>query len=483
MQANPYSIRRRLVVAIILGSTVILGSAVILLDAMIGREMQQMFDTRLLDKARALESLTDRDEKGIEFDFTDTLMPEFKDPENPQYFQLWLDGKGVFARSQSLGDKDLPHDESPLNRRKIRDIELPDGRPGRLVQTRFVPRLDIDAEKAGNASPPSSQPVTLVYARERASLERHRLKIRLVIAAALLLVLATLAAMVMRIVGKGLSPVTRLADQVRRIDEKALDQRIVQQHPPSLELAPIERQINQLLERIENAFNREKQFSADLAHELRTPLAELKSLAEVAQRHPADRDTIVTFFDDVENITVQMERILDTLRQLAREETESTAPPPSHVALSELIEGIRRRRAEPLAGKGFTMEIPADIQVWSDRDALEIIIGNLFDNAIAYSPPHGPITVTATREQGHVAIRISNPAGDLRRRDLPHMSARFWRKEASRNDNSHSGLGLALVEALSKRIGATVMFRLDDTGVLTVELTLPDGAPAETGGE
>lgn len=475
-----YSIKRRIIITIILGSALVLACASVFLDAMIGFEMQRELDNSLLVKARALESLVDQDNEGIEFDFTDEIMPEFGDQENPQYFQLWINGNTVFSRSKLLPGKDLAHTDITPGQHKYYDITLPDGRPGRQIETTFLPRIDTDENDNDDdeiitnteTSKVHDQQITLVLARERVSLDERRFIYRLIISVCMIVVLLILTIIIAKYVTQGFLPVTYLAKQVGDIDVTTLDQRIATQKQQSIELSPIKKQINRLLDRLESAYNREKQFSADLAHELRTPVAELKSLAQVAQMRPEDRDTIMAFFGDVENISQQMEKTLSCMLELARFDAHQIKITSTDIALGALVDTLWHK-LEPLpGGTRLKNNIPDDLVIHSDVHKLELILTNLLANAAVYSPSGATVTVVTEQQTQGIRLLIINPVTNLEQADISHMTERFWRKEIARSDARHSGLGLTLVDAMAKSIGIDMVLHLDDKKIFSVSLSL-----------
>ena len=178
--------------------------------------------------------------------------------------------------------------------------------------------------------------IILTVATERLSLQQQRMTIRMIIAAAMMSILIAIAVLVRKFISSGLQPLEHLATQVKDIDARSLKARISQAGRQSLELAPIEKQVNKLLDRLESAFMREKRFSADVAHELRTPLAELRTLAEIGKVQPLDSDTVSNFFRDVEDISVEMEHLVTTLLELSRADSGQLQVFPEEVSLAAI---------------------------------------------------------------------------------------------------------------------------------------------------
>ncbi|MCG8099840.1 MAG: hypothetical protein JAZ05_12195, partial [Candidatus Thiodiazotropha taylori] len=264
----------------------------------ISHHVVSVYDNSLHDKAQALISLTELDEEGLEFDFAEEgVMNEFEPGELAHYYQLWELGTNLLIKSPSLLEADLPLAGIALGHYRFQDLTLPDGRAGRLIEINFMPRVEMDDEEE-IVETPQPKAISMVYARERKSLDETLFAIGMTIFSIVVAVLLVTALLVWHLVGRGLLPLSILARQVSKIDESSLSARLSQPDEQSLEIKPIIDQLNHLLERLQSAFEREKRFSSNVAHELRTPLSELKTLSEVGQMMPEDRKQLMEFFND-----------------------------------------------------------------------------------------------------------------------------------------------------------------------------------------
>ena len=470
-----YSIRNRLNLGIIGGMILLLTAAAVFLYFRVASQVEQAFDAALVDKAHALMQLTELDEEGLEFDFAeDGVMAEFVRPNRPEYYQLWARGKTLLIKSPSLGEANLPLIGAGLDRQHFSDLTLPDGRAGRAVEIGFLPRVEIefDDDEVRSPEPPEAQSISLVFAREREALDATLLTMGTTVFGVVIGVLLLSALLVTRLVGQGLRPLSQLAEQVHEIDESRLDTRLTHAGKQSLEIAPIEDQINYMLERLQSAFERERRFSANVAHELRTPLSELKTLAEVGRMVPEDTAQVRGFFDDVEAISGQMEKIVVTLLELARSEAGLLYADPEDVELSAYCDEIWQQAVDS-AGAGRTLhkQIPEGLVINTDREKLGMILSNLFVNAVSYSPTDAEVRVVAEIRDRSVVLEVSNAAIDLRPEDVVHMKDRFWRKQQVSDRGGHSGLGLTLVEALARVMQLDVNLALDRQQVFMVRIS------------
>jgi two-component system, OmpR family, heavy metal sensor histidine kinase CusS len=290
------SLRGRLFVYLIGGAIPLLLAAGLGLRIIVAQSLQGEFDRALLAKARGLVALTEQEGDQVEFEFESEHMPEFGGGGAAEYFELWLADGSLLRRSPSFDQSDetrgarLPRSPHRTATPSFRDVRLPDGRRGRQIQIEFVPALDTEDDPAGGvATPPaeaSSRPAaTLLVAREREEIEAavHRLELTLAgLGLGVMVALAGLAQLALRV---GLRSLDLLTGQVRALDATSLETRVRVPAPPE-EIAVVVEQVNALLARLEAAFRRERRLSSDIAHELKTPIAELRNLSEVGARWP-----------------------------------------------------------------------------------------------------------------------------------------------------------------------------------------------------
>lgn len=465
-----YSIRERLSYSIIIGMTLLLSIGAFFLYQRVSHQVEQVFDTGLYDKAQALISLTELDEEGLEFDFAeDGVMLEFVGGEAPQYYQLW--DTGLLIKSPTLGAAELPRLGVATSQHRFADLVLADGRAGRLIEIGFIPRIEVDddEDEAWRGEVPEAKPITLVFARERESLDDSLSAVRLTVLGVFLAVLIVSALSTRRLVGRGLAPLSDIAGQVGEIDESNLGVRISQHGEQSVEISPIEDQVNHLLERLQSAFERERRFSANVAHELRTPLSELRTLTEVSRMIPPEADQLAEFFDDVGDISAQMEKVVLTLLELARSEAGLLQSDPEDIPLAAYCDEIWRHATNHNGrSSALVNAIPDGIVIHSDREKLGIILSNLFVNALSYGPHDSEVRVRSGMRNGQWVLEVENTALDLEFEDMAHMKDRFWRKRRIDDGSGHSGLGLTLVEALAKVLDLDVSLSLDRRQIFTV---------------
>ena len=246
----------------------------------------------------------------------------------------------------------------------------------------------------------------------------------------------------------GLQPLEVVGEQAAKIDAGSLDRRFPTEGLPT-ELSPIANRLNDLMVRMEESFERERRFSADLAHELRTPVAELKSMSEVAIKWPEQADA-KTDYQDVQDISERMQATIENLLMLTRLENSKARINREPVDLRSFVASCRKPFQANAEDRKIEFKdgIGKEESIESDGKLLRIVLENLISNAIEYAPKNSAIELSGRCETNRAQVfAIQNPAPDLTAADATHLFERLWRKDTSRTDDRHCGLGLSLAKS------------------------------------
>jgi len=345
----------------------------------------------------------------------------------------------------------------------IGDATLPDGRRARRVTYWFAPRQDGPQDPVRPAAIVLARPTTAVD-DEVARLERILIEVGGI---------ATLAcvALLAGIVWLGLRPARAVAGEIAALRADNLSARVSAAGAPA-ELVPIVDRLNELLGKLEVAFTRERELTAEIAHELRTPLAGLRATIEVALDRERTADRYRTALGECLAICASTERTVQALLTLARLDAGRVAARRERVVLDELvrdtIDGPLHARAEERA-LAIATEL-APVTTMTDREQLRVVIHNLLDNAISYADQGG--TVRVSLQRGPV-IRVANTGCTLRPDQVAHVFERFWRSDAARTAGVHAGLGLALCRKLVELLGGRITAAVED-GQFVATVVLSD---------
>ncbi len=277
-------------------------------------------------------------------------------------------------------------------------------------------------------------------------------------------------------VGRGLSPLTDLSRRVQSVGADSLAARFESAGLPS-EVRPIAEQLSALLARLEDAFERERRFTSAASHELRTPVAELRMLLEVARSRPRTGDEWHETSGRALDVVDRAQFLCETLLRYSRASASSGQPEADCRADVGALVAEHAARALALHGSdGRILRIQCEpgLAARIDPAALGVILANLLDNALTHGAATAdkPVTLHARAENGHAVIEIANVAPDLTDQDLSQMFEPFWRKDGSRHDRRGFGLGLAVAQAIAQAAGGSISACRNDLYLVTLAVTL-----------
>lgn len=465
------SVRRRLLLGAAAAVAAVLAALGVVLFASVRAWLIAEFDRGLLAQAQALAAVTEVDGGGLKADFEGGPPAEFLGGRDSQYFELWASDMPA-VRSTSLGHSDLPFVPAGPRGPLYQFINLPDGRAGRQISLSVRPHMD-DKESAGAPLTPPAN-VTLLVARDTRYLAAALVRLRWLLVVACGLAVVACLGLLTWAIGHGLRPVRTIAGRIERVGRRDLADRIAIDGVPR-ELLPIVQRLNELLGRLESAFARERAFSADVAHELRTPLAGLHAALEVCSsrpRQPSDyQKTVAQCLTTVRH----MHAMVDNLLVLARTDAGGLAVSCDTFSLTELIEESWRPFDERAAGRNLRVtRSGAAGAVTTDRDKLRIVLHNLFENATSYADTGGRVHIGLVGQNGTIDLAVSNSGSRLSAEQTKSVFDRFWRGDAARSGaGDHCGLGLSISKELIELLGGTISVDSAEGGEFVARITLP----------
>ncbi len=472
------SIRSYLVFWVILtiaGTTIVLGLA---FDLVFERMLVEDFDHDQLDRVLTLGSLIEEDQDGIAFDFDLDSLPERAQGTHPEYVEVWLsDGTELF-RSKSLGSSHLRFPTITEEGHAHWDLTLVNGSQGRAVALLIgiAPALDKkentqpDGTEVTNSeansevlsgSQASGKQCVIALAQDRQILDRHLRNFRIVLTVANLILIALTTFVVIRIINIGLLPLTILSDRARNIDAKTLMVRMPTDSQP-IEVRVLSQQLNNLLERLEQSFVRERRMTANVAHELRTPIAELLATSEVAERWPQDEEASADLIAATTDVAQRMSRIVNGLLHLSRVEFGENQVGNTSIDVVYLVKAAFQSHATQMASDKITLESSATgPATLTDPHLLPILVSNLVHNSVIYCSTPGTIQshLSSTDKTFHWCL--SNPDSTLTEEDLERLTEPLWCKDPSRRNTQNSGLGLAIVSDIVETLRGSLVFSIE----------------------
>ncbi len=275
------------------------------------------------------------------------------------------------------------------------------------------------------------------------------------------------------VVNRAVRPMETVATQIEAVREEDLSVRVDAAGIP-VELVPLVEKLNGLLARLGRAFERERGFTADVVHELRTPLAGMRATLEVCRSRPRDEVGYAGAIDKSLAMLGAMQRMVENLLLLARAESGQLAMAAKEVEVAALVREAWAAFAGRAAERGLRVEwmLPERCAARCDPENLRIVLNNLFDNAVTYAAAEGVVEIVVSAGNRVVEISISNSGCDLAGEDVQRVFERFWRSDAARTQTGvHAGLGLSLCQRLMTVMGGSVGATCEG-GVFTVKVRL-----------
>lgn len=358
---------------------------------------------------------------------------------NPVFIQFLDFNNELIDKSPNLKNFDLKlYPESEEN--QFIDTYL-NGKPIRQIQ---VPLFDKD-HTVGH----------LIVAMSLDDAEMVLKNLRTILMVSFPLILLVLFLTARFLAGRSIQPINSIIAISNQISKDNLSSRI--SLPPNKdELYVLSKTINDLLDRIENAIEREKQFTSDASHELRTPLAVIKGTLEVLVRKPRNQSEYEEKINFCVKEVDRLNALVDELLLLARFENQNKDSKKETVFLNAIILDILARYSDKIKTNKISVHsnFTKEFYITSDAYLISIVISNLLSNAIKYSHENGEIFVTLEEENKQVICKIIDNGIGISKEDLNKIGNRFYRSQSEKlNEIKGTGLGLSIVKRLTDLLG------------------------------
>jgi two-component system heavy metal sensor histidine kinase CusS len=432
-------------------------------------------DELLADKAEALRVFLAERAEGIQA-LRDEMELERAANPRTRFLVRILDDRGRTVLESPGMSAVLPPEEFP--------DASPDGReppPGADRRLDSGPSFRVLAARAtlGRSNVPAYLlQVGLDRTTEEALLARYRTRLWLVLMTAV----AACGAVGHQIARRALRPVRAIRDTACRIRSTTLQERIETAGLPA-ELFELAGTFNEMLGRLEIAFGRLAQFSADIAHELRTPVNNLRGEAEVAlgqARSPEEyREVLGSCLEEC----ARLARLIDSLLFLARAESPQAQIDRGPLDVGRELQAIAGlyEAAATEAGVRLAAATPSGLTARLDRTLFQGAVKNLVANALAHTPAGGSVTLAASADADAVHVEVTDTGAGIPAEHVPKVWDRFYRVDAARpTESGHAGLGLALVKSSVALHGGAVALESQVGKGTHVRLTFPAREPTHS---
>ncbi|WP_150598240.1 heavy metal sensor histidine kinase, partial [Pseudomonas fluorescens] len=255
----------------------------------------------------------------------------------------------------------------------------------------------------------------------------------------------------------GLRPLRRMSAVARGISAQSLNARLSEaQMPP--ELAEMAHSFNAMLARLDDSFQRLSAFSADIAHELRTPLSNLLTHTQVTLTRPrAIEDYREALHSNLEELQ-WMAQLVNDMLYLAKADHGLLMPKREPLTLADEADALLEFFAPLAEDAAVTLSREGTAQIEGDRSMLRQALSNLLDNALRFTPASGEVRLAIQDLPNAVRVSVENTGGAISAQLLPRLFDRFYRADPARQEGSseHAGLGLAITQSIVRAHGGTI---------------------------
>jgi len=384
--------------------------------------------------------------------FDNSLLPESIDPNHPDQFMVWADRTGLLTRSEDWPEG-LQFQPGPSQHWNFTWA----GVPYHALRMTHVPVLDREEGKSFRP-----QTLTIVYAAPTIRIRQQVKAAGAFIALVSLGLLGATTGLAWWKVRRSLLPLQDLAHQAARVSTQSWRLQVPKEAEDIDELRPLTESMTQMLARLEGSFEQQRQFLGNAAHELKTPVAVLKStLQSLLQRSRSSEEYRAGLQAALQDMD-RLEQLLQWMLRLARAEQwahnvqrRDLELIDINVTCEEAVERIRslaqsRNTAIQLATNG-------PVPFRADPEDLQLVWTNLLENAVRYSPEGASVEVAVHHDREKAQIVFQDHGAGISATDLPHVFERFYRGDPSRTRATGGfGLGLAIAKALVEAYGGSI---------------------------
>ena len=273
------------------------------------------------------------------------------------------------------------------------------------------------------------------------------------------------------VIGHALRPLQNLGKQMGEIQIKNLQTPIVSGNADN-EIAQLTNAFNKMLSRLGTNFAEQKQFSANAAHELRTPLAVIRTRLEVLGK--SNTVEIEEYKDTIAMITTQIDRLSHVIDVLLEMTELKSAEKTDHISLADMVEEILYDLAAIAEARGITVvQTAGNAEIIGNDTLIYRAIYNLIENAIKYNRDGGKVIIAIEAQENLAVVRISDTGSGIEKSEWEHIFEPFFRIDKSRSRSmGGAGLGLALVREIAKEHSGNAKVVKSSTEGTTIELSL-----------
>ncbi|MGC2109060.1 MAG: ATP-binding protein [Candidatus Korobacteraceae bacterium] len=445
------SIQRRLIAAVVISQLVLAAGLVGVAVYFTHRQLRSAFDTELQGRAMSIAALVRYSEDPHpKLIFENELVPPPLERQHPDLYQVMTGDGRLIARSQNWPSELQTTQENPHS-----DIVV-EGIPYRALRLAHVPVLDQEGDA------PSTDVLTVTYAAPTDQMNRAVALAGISIAlGSTVLVLLTVALAVWGL-RRGLRPLEELAASAAAVSTSNWQLNPSEDARDTAELAPLTNAMTAMLEGLQRAFTQQREFLANAAHELKTPVAILKSTLQSLLQRPRAAEEYRAGLEQALDDMARLEKLLHSMLRLARAEQWSAGNARRDLETIDIttscesaVERLRAVARESNVKLTFTGN--GAVLMRADPEDLELVWSNLLENAIRFSPCGETVELRLRADGSRGQIEVQDNGPGIPEPELAHVFERFHRGDSSRSrDSGGYGLGLAISNALIQAYGGSI---------------------------
>jgi signal transduction histidine kinase len=458
VKTRQHSIRRRLIATVVLSQLLLALGLVLAGVFYTQRRLLAALDAGIQSRAMSVAALVryTEDASGNVY-FDNTLMPRSLDPSHPDLFAIWTERSGLLTRSANWpAGLTVSPDE---RHRHEHWYFVSNGVPYRVLRFTHVPVLDREEGKAFQP-----QTLTIVYAAPLVSLRQQVWASGFFIALASLLLLGITVLLALWGIRRGLLPLQILAEQAAAVSARTWNLHVPEEIKQSAELWPLIESMALMLSRLHESFEQEKEFMANATHELKTPVAVLKSTLQSVLQLPRTAEEYRAGLERSLEDLGRLEGLMQGMLRLARADRYARGmlrlqwKKPTDLATTCQAAVERIRVLADAKRVRITLSCNGAVAVQADPEDLQLVWVNLLENAVRYSPEGETVEVGVVRKHvGRVQVIFADHGPGIPENELPHIFDRFYRGDPSRTRATGGfGLGLAISKAVVTAYGGTI---------------------------
>jgi signal transduction histidine kinase len=448
------SIQRRLIAAIVIAQLVL---AVGLIDVAVfvtRAQLRHGFDIALQGRAMSIAALVRyAEEEPHKLYFERDLVPPPLGPGVPDLYEVFANDHTLIARSPNWPEKP---DVLPPKRDRWISSYVINGVAYRALRLEHIPVLDREGDI------PPTDTLTVTYASPIAPVIGAVSDVLVYIAIGSIVLLLVCVAFSFWALRRSLRPLADLADNARDVSPSNWTLNLPDEVRDTLELEPLTNAMTSMLDGLHRAFTQQREFLANAAHELKTPVAILKSTLQSLLQRPRTSEEYRAGVEEALDDMARLEKLLHSMLRLARAEqwaavnlSRDLAPVDVAMTCQLAIQRVQAVAHQRNVTIDFTADGP--MRLPADADDLTLVWSNLLENAIRFSPSGETVRMRLHANNGNGYVEVADKGPGIPATELPRIFERFHRADSSRaRDSGGYGLGLAISKALIEAYGGTI---------------------------